>query len=137
MQQKVEDLSYHGLGKPDEMKHADADTVTSQMQGNFQLANGVIRLPDLQYQVPGAEIRLHGTYSLSGELHMDGTARMQATVSQMVGGWKGFLLKPVDRFFKKDGAGTLVPIRVRGTREAPDFGLDLGRMGETHPEKPH
>ncbi len=136
VQQKVQDLSYHGLGKPDDMKHADPDSVLSQMQGSFQVANGVIALPDLQYQVPGAEIRLHGTYALSGELHMDGTARMQATVSQMVGGWKGFLLKPVDRFFKKDGAGTLVPIRVRGTRDAPDFGVNFGGSGGTHPEKP-
>ena len=136
VQKKVEDLSYHGLGKPDEMKHADPDSVTSQMQGSFQVANGVITLPDLQYQVPGAEIRLHGTYALSGELHMDGTARMQATVSQIVGGWKGFLLKPVDRFFKKEGAGTLVPIKVRGTRDAPDFGVNFGGSGGTHPEKP-
>jgi len=136
VQQKVEDLSYHGLGKPDEMKHADPDSVTSQMQGSFQVASGVITLPDLQYEVPGAEIRLHGTYALSGELHMDGTARMQATVSQIVGGWKGFLLKPVDRFFKKEGAGTLVPIKVRGTRDAPDFGVNFGGIGGTHPEKP-
>lgn len=136
VQQKVEGLSYHGLGKPDEMKHADPDSVTSQMQGSFQVANGVITLPDLHYQVPGAEIRLHGTYALSGELHMDGTARMQATVSQIVGGWKGFLLKPVDRFFKKEGAGTLVPIKVRGTRDAPQFGVNFGGGGDTHPEKP-
>jgi len=136
VQQKVEDLSYHGLGKPADMKHADPNSVTSQMQGSFQVANGVITLPDLHYQVPGAEIRLHGTYALSGDLHMDGTARMQATVSQIVGGWKGFLLKPVDRFFKKDGAGTLVPIKVRGTRDAPEFGVNFGGNGGTHPEKP-
>jgi hypothetical protein len=80
---------------------------------------------------------LQGTYSLDGEVKMDGTARMQATVSEMVGGWKGLLLKPADRFFKKDGAGTLVPIRVRGTRESPDFSIDFGRMGNgTHPEAP-
>jgi len=34
---------------------------------------------------------------------------MEATVSKMVGGWKGLLLKPADRFFKKNGAGTEVP----------------------------
>ena len=78
------------------------------------MANGVIALPDLKYTVPGAQISLSGTYSLDGALHFDGTARMHATVSQMVGGWKGFLLKPADRFFKKNGAGTLVPIRCEG-----------------------
>lgn len=136
VQKKVEDLSYHALGKPDGLKNANPDSVPSAMQGNFQVANGVITLPDLQYQVPGAQILLHGTYTLAGELHLDGTARMQATVSQIVGGWKGFLLKPIDRFFKKGGAGTLVPIKVRGTRDAPDFGMDLGRLGDTHPQRP-
>lgn len=134
-QQKVEDLSYHGLGRPDKMKHADPKSVTSEMESDFHIADGVATLPNLQYSVPGALIELHGTYALSGEIHMDGTARMQATVSQMVGGWKGFLLKPVDRFFKKDGAGTLVGIKVRGTREQPDFGVDLGAKS-THPERP-
>ena len=100
------------------------------------MANGVIALPDLKYTVPGAEISLNGTYGIDGTLHFDGTARMQATVSQMVGGWKGFLLKPADRFFKKGGAGALVPIKIRGTRENPEFGVDFGRMGGTHPETP-
>jgi hypothetical protein len=54
----------------------------------------------------------------------------------MVGGWKGILLKPADRFFKKDGAGTLVPIHIRGTRESPDFGVDLKRLKPTSPATP-
>jgi hypothetical protein len=52
---------------------------------------------------------------------------MEATVSQMVGGWKGALLKPADRFFSKDGAGTEVPIRIEGTRAQPKFGFDFGK----------
>ena len=136
-QEKVEDLSLRGQGKPGEVKDADPQTVAATMQGSFQMANGVVKLPNLQYTVPGADITLHGTYALDGTLHFDGMARMQATVSQMVGGWKGFLLKPVDRFFKKSGAGTQVPIKVRGTRDHPDFGVNLGGGGGTHPETPH
>jgi hypothetical protein len=136
MQSRVEELSFRSQGRPDDMKHLDPKSVASEMQGIFHMADGVIRLPDLQYQVPGAQIQLRGTYALEGELHFDGTARMTATVSQMVGGWKGFLLKPVDRFFKKDGAGTMVPIRVRGTRESPDFSIDFGKMNKTSPERP-
>jgi hypothetical protein len=52
---------------------------------------------------------------------------MQATVSQMVGGWKGILLKPADRFFKKNGAGAEVPIHINGTRDNPKFGLGTNR----------
>jgi hypothetical protein len=52
---------------------------------------------------------------------------MEASVSKMVGGWKGMLLKPADRHFRKDGAGTEVPIHIEGTREAPKFGIGIVR----------
>ena len=65
-----------------------------------------------------------------------GTAKTEATVSKMLGGWKGFLLKPADRFFKKDGAGTEIPIHIDGTREAPKFGIDFDRMKSSSAERP-
>ena len=62
-------------------------------------------------------------------LEFDGTVRMQATVSQAAGGGvKGLLLKMVDPIFRKQGAGAVVPIKVRGTRDEPKFGLDVGRV---------
>ena len=97
----------------------------------------VITLPDLKYTVPGAEIDLKGTYGVDGgALDFTGTAKTQATVSQLVGGWKGVLLKPADRSFKKDGAGTEVPIHIDGTRENPQFGIDFDRMKHTTPATP-
>jgi hypothetical protein len=71
-----------------------------------------------------------------GKLDFAGTAKMQATVSAMVGGWKGMLLKPVDRYFKKDGAGTEVPIHIDGTRESPRFGVDFNRMKGSSAQRP-
>jgi hypothetical protein len=136
IQGRIESLSLRGQGKPGELKTANADDVSSEMDGSFHMQNAVIALPDLKYNVPGAAIELNGTYALDGALNFTGVARMQATVSQMVGGWKGFLLKPADRFFKKDGAGTKVGIRIKGTRESPEFGVDLGGMKTTSPEKP-
>jgi len=80
---------------------------------------------------------LKGTYGVDdGAVAFQGTARMVATVSQMVGGWKGFLLKPVDRFFKKNGAGTQVPVHISGTRDNPDFGIGMGDTQTTHPQNP-
>jgi hypothetical protein len=111
--------------------------VQSAMQSRFTMADGVIHLPDLIYNVPGAEIDLKGAYGLDGgTLDFAGTARTDAKVSEMVGGWKGKLLKPADRFFEKDGAGTEVPIHVGGTRENPDFGIDFGHNKHTSPEIP-
>ena len=136
-QDRIQELSLRGQGRPDEAKSADSASVRSEMKGSFHLSGGVLTLPALAYTVPGALIQLKGTYGVEGgALDFSGTVRTEATVSKMVGGWKGLLLKPADRFFKKDGAGTEVPIRIQGTREDPRFGVDLGRMKSTTPERP-
>ena len=65
-----------------------------------------------------------------------GEAKLDATVSQMVGGLLGALLKPADRFFKKDGAGAEIPIYISGTRQKPEFGYNFEQSKSTHPERP-
>jgi hypothetical protein len=136
IQDKVGQLSLRGQGLPKEAHQGGGTDVRSAMRSDFTMANAVIALPDLTYAVPGAEIDLNGTYSVEGgQLSFKGKAKTEATVSAMVGGWKGVLLKPADRFFEKDGAGTEVPIHVDGTREQPKFGVDLGRR-HTHPQIP-
>jgi hypothetical protein len=129
IQDGITQLSLRGQGLPKEIKKADPTMVRSTMAGDFQLAGGVITLPTLTYTVPGASIQLKGTYGVEGgALAFAGSAKLDATVSQMVGGVLGALLKPANGFFKKDGAGTEVPIHISGTREDPKFGIDFGRM---------
>jgi hypothetical protein len=57
-------------------------------------------------------------------LDLRGTPQMDASVSQVVGGFKSIFLKLVDPFFRKHGQ-TVLPIKIRGTIEAPDAGLNL------------
>jgi hypothetical protein len=40
--------------------------------------------------------------------------------------WKSLMLKGVDPFFHKHGAGAEIPIKITGTNTAPKFGLNLG-----------
>ena len=140
IQDDVAQLSLRGQGDAKaakEEKHGSGNGVQSAMQGNFTMAGGVVTLPNLKYTAPGAEIDVAGNYGLEGgALDFKGTAKMQATVSKMVGGWKGALLKPADSLFKKGGAGTVVPIHIGGTREHPEFGVDMDRIVHTHPAKP-
>jgi AsmA-like C-terminal region len=137
MQGRIEQLSLRGQGKPKEVKTTDPTTVLSEMQGHFKLGGGTLDLPDLDYHVPGADILVRGSYGLKeGTLNFEGDAKLDATISQIVGGWKGFLLKPADRYLRKNGAGTDVPIRVSGTRSAPEFGVEFDRLGKKDkPEK--
>jgi hypothetical protein len=45
----------------------------------------------------------------------------------MTTGVKSKLLKLVDPFFAKDGAGAVIPIRITGTKSSPKFGLNFHR----------
>lgn len=137
IQDGIRQLSLRGQGLPKEIKATDPTSIHSTMLGDFQMAGGVITLPALTYTVPGATIQLKGTYGVEGgTLDFAGSARLDATVSQMVGGVLGALLKPADRFFRKDGAGTEIPIHITGTREDPQFGIDFGRMRGGSPPQP-
>jgi hypothetical protein len=137
VQKRIRELSLRGQGMPDLLKSPAAENVTSHVAGDFSLMGGVLTIPSVTYRVPGADIHLHGTYRSEGEsLDFTGTARMQATISEMVGGWKGALLKPADRFFKKNNAGTEIPIYIAGTRDHPQFGYNAAGAGGTHPQRP-
>ncbi len=137
VQGRIAELSLRGQGRPDDLKTTDAGAILSALNGRFALGGGVLSLPELQYTVPGATVQLQGSYALEGgALKFDGSARMDATVSKMVGGWKGFLLKPADRYFRKEGAGTLIRIHIDGTRDEPRFGIDFGRVKSTIEVKP-
>ncbi len=132
IQRKVDELSLRSQGEVEmahqEEKNGAHEIVRSQMRGDFSLLDASLNLANLHFDVPGASVKLAGVYSLDGaKFNFIGTADMQATVSRMVGGWKGLLLMPVDRFFKKNGAGTEVPFKIDGTESEPHFGLDLGR----------
>ncbi len=134
VQKKMDQLSLRSRGKAAEAKDMDNETgvqlpgqpdVQANMHGGYELRDVKLRLPQLVCTVPGAEIRLAGVYTLDGRVFdFTGRARMQASVSNMVGGWKGKLLTPLDPFFAKKGAGTDIPIKITGTNANPHFGLN-------------
>jgi len=129
IQHGIAELSLRGQGRPNDLKTTDPSGILSHMDGNFQLASGRLSLPILDYTVPGARIQMKGTYALDGgALNFAGVAMLEASLSKMVGGWKGLLLKPADRYLKRDGAATEVPILVGGTRQQPKFTIDFDRM---------
>lgn len=133
---RIAELSARGLGNPKDAKKGSPADLRSSMNGNFAMADQIVTLSALEYRVPGAVIDLKGSYGVEGgKLDFVGTAKMEATVSQMVGGWKGLLLKPMDRYFQKDGAGTSFPIHINGTRESPQFGIDFNRMKVTSAQR--
>lgn len=125
--QKLASLSRRGLGKPND---EDAGSAVSELQGSFLLRDGQITFRDLTFRVTGATVELAGTYGLRDEkLDFHGTLRLHAKLSQTIAGFKSFLLKPFDPFFRKNGV-TVLPIKVTGTRAQPSFGLEFHRKKE-------
>jgi hypothetical protein len=103
--------------------------VASDFAGTFRLADGQLTIPDVSFEVPGAVVRLAGAYGLRREdLLFHGTLFTEAKVSRMMGGIRGFLLRIVDPLFSAAGGGSAIPIKISGTRRAPSFGLDAGRV---------
>jgi len=101
-------------------------SAVSDLLGHFHLQHDLAAFEQLHFSVAGAEVRLKGQYELPSEtLDFQGDLRMQAKLSQTVSGKKSFFLKLADPFFKKDGAGSVVPIRITGTRDDPKFALAL------------
>jgi hypothetical protein len=126
VEDKVDMLSLRAQGDAKDAKPG-AEDVHSEMAGQFVLGSGKLTFSKLDYTLPAATVALTGEYSLDGDqFEFAGKMRTDAKVSQMVSSrWKSLLLKPVDPFFKKNGAGAEIPVKISGTKSAPKFGLDL------------
>jgi hypothetical protein len=126
VQAKIDELSRRGRGRPED---ARVQNVASNLTGRFVLGDGRLRLSPVSFAVRGATIRLSGTYSLPRRtLDFTGTARMEARASEMITGWKRIPMKILDPLLARNGAGTVLPIRVTGPVEHPDFKVEIGKI---------
>jgi len=127
VQDEVDMLSLRAQGKPKEAKPGVED-LRSQMEGKFQMREGVLHFSDLEYVLPGARGSLEGIYSLDGQqLDFHGKVLTEASLSHMVDStWASLLLRAASPFFKKNGGGAEIPVSISGTKSDPKFGLDVG-----------
>ena len=107
---------------------AEFRRVISDFAGQFRLGKARLSMPTLTFNVPGAVVSMKGAYTLrqetlafSGDLYMDGK------ISQTMSGFRSLLLRMVDPLFRRDGK-TVVPLKISGTRNDPQFGLDTRRV---------
>jgi hypothetical protein len=120
-QEKLKKLSSRAEGKPKD-KNAGSDVF--DLKGKLSLGNGVAHFPELLFTIPGARLQLAGQYGLGSEnLDFEGTLHLQAKLSQTTTGWKSLVLKAVDPFFRGKDGGTILPVRIGGTRTKPSFKL--------------
>jgi AsmA-like C-terminal region len=127
---KIRTISRIGLGKygPDASESAPLS-----LTGHILMANGVAKFSRLDFSVPGASLQLHGSFGLDSQaLDFQGTANLQATVSQMTTGVKSVLLRALDPLLARNGFGISVPIHITGTRNSPSIELEIGKIFRRH-----
>lgn len=129
VQQKLQELSRRGQGKNEDEV---VSRVATGLSGRFSLRSGVLTLPHLTFAVPGATMELAGRYTMGTEaIAFTGTARLQASLSAAVGGFKSVFIKPFNRLFSKDGSGAIIPIQITGTRTQPKFSVRKKQIFKT------
>jgi hypothetical protein len=123
IREELQSFSRRAEGKTND---DEAGSSVSDLKTKFHLENGALHFSSITFSVPGATIDLAGNYAMhSGQLDFKGHIRLQAKISDVVGGTKGAFLKPLDSLFSKNGAGTELPITITGTRDAPTFGVSI------------
>jgi hypothetical protein len=129
VQDQIDALSMRAQGHPKDAREAGSDRkpeVASMLRANFSFTDEIATVHSVQFAIPGAQVQLDGFFAVPGEqFDFKGHVRTDATASQMTTGWKAMLLKPVDPFLKKNGAGLELPIEISGTKDDVHFGLDL------------
>ena len=128
MQARIDTLSRKGQGHP---KDTDISGVVSEMRGKFLLNAAVMQFSTLSFGVAGASVNLTGTYNVdSGALDFHGKLMLKAKPSQTTTGAKSFFLRAVDPFFRGKNAGTVLAIKVTGTKNNPSFGRDRAHASD-------
>lgn len=137
VQSRIDSFSLRSQGKSKLAQNLPEVDVPSDLQGTFSLHKAVLSFSFLHFQVPGTHADMNGEYSLDGNtFDFHGTLKLRAKLSQITTGWKSILLKPIDPFFEKHGAGAEVPFTITGTRQEPHFGLDFHHKHDTLVETP-
>jgi hypothetical protein len=126
VQSKLDSLSRRGQGKPDDL---EIHNVPAQFEGVFQLENARMSFSQLNFHVPGVQVQMTGTYTVhDDDLDFGGEVRLQATLSHTQTGIKHWITVPFDPLFKKNGAGTYLPVHVEGSKDKPKIQLDWKKV---------
>ncbi len=123
---KIIELSRRGQGKP---KDDSIQEAPAQFAGDFNFRNTVLTFRRLQFSVPGVAAQTKGSYGIaSGKIDFVGDVRLDAKISDVVGGKEKWVLIPFDPLFMKHSAGTYLPVNISGTRNHPDINLDWKKI---------
>lgn len=126
---EIEHLSERSQGqkpKDDDEKEDPAGVVTN-LKGHVEVRDGVATLTSITFTIPGGEANGHGTFNLvTHKIDFHGTLKTDAEFTKVAGGgMKSIFLKPFDAIFKRKPKGSEIPVKLTGTYEDPQAGLEI------------
>jgi hypothetical protein len=129
VQRRIEALSMRARGQEDAEATGTGSSVVSDLRGRFVMRGAKIDFKELTFKIPGAEVQLAGLYDLHNEsLDFKGELLVDASLADMTSGFKSFLARLAQPFFRRQGGGSRFPIKIAGPRSKPEFGLDMSRV---------
>jgi hypothetical protein len=131
-QKDIDVLSARARGKADKVEDIDdklgnnsydPGRVLSNVKGHVMLRDGVARLTNIAFDVPGASALVSGTYNLNSEkIDLHGAMHLDTQLPKATTGVKSFLLKVVQPFIKsRKHEGSVVNLTIGGTYEHPTY----------------
>jgi hypothetical protein len=101
---------------------------TSNIRGNLQVRDAQAQFSMLEFAVPGASASLKGSYGLKSEaIDLHGRLQLSSKLSQTTMGLTSVWLRALDPLFRGGSGGSVLPIKITGSRSNPAFGLELRR----------
>lgn len=124
-QERIDALIRRGQGRPGNEAISE---VTCDIRGNLQVRDGRAQFSTLEFAVPGASVSLKGSYGLKTEaINLPGSLRLSSKLSQTTTGLKSVWLRALNPFFRDGSGGSVLPIKITGSRSSSSFGLELRR----------
>lgn len=125
VEQKVSQFSRRAQGQKTS-EHDVVAEVSSRVGAKVTVQDGVASTQGLTVAMPGAWVKLRGTFSLrNGDARLLGDLHMDSDISHVTTGWKSWLLKPFAPLFHRGQKGTVVPVAITGSPHRYKVGADL------------
>jgi AsmA-like C-terminal region len=132
---KMDELSVRASSRKKHLDLKQPPHVTAQVRTTYRAKEGTVTFSAITFDVPNASATATGTFNmLTKAIDLQGNLGMRATVSSAAGGIRSMLLLPLDPFYRKQGFGAVIPVRVEGTFGHPVFHASLRKHHGHRPE---
>ena len=107
-------------------QHGPDTLAPTSLQGKVSLSGGIATFSELRWEEQEAAAKFHGNFNvLDQRVNLHGELKTATSLTKSTHGVKAVFAKAIEPFFKKRPHETVVPVKIGGTYNQPQCGLDL------------